>query len=108
MSTFQPPAYWAELFAEHGFVRDDDFDPSVVSPHAMFLRKAKTLSAAIPHYERKLWSTNTLLRSYGEQIEALEKRLLEFEGELLSWTRRASELQAVADARVGGTRFGAA
>ena len=34
------------------------------------------------------------------KLRLWRNELLEFEGELLSWTRRASELQAVADARV--------
>ena len=52
----QPPEYWAELFAQHGFYRDVDFDASFITPYAARFRKRD-----VPHhrlardYERKYW-----------------------------------------------------
>jgi len=49
----QPPEYWAEQFAEHGFFRDVDFDASFVTPWAVrFRRRREPLRAIIGDYER--------------------------------------------------------
>ena len=37
----QPPEYWAELFARHGFYRDLDYDASYMTRWATRFRKAK-------------------------------------------------------------------
>jgi SAM-dependent methyltransferase len=52
----QPPEYWAELFAHHGFFRDVDFDASVVLPWAARFRRRKDPVARVARdYERKFW-----------------------------------------------------
>ncbi len=63
----QPPEYWAEQFALHGFFRDVDFDASFISPWAVrFRRKSDPTHRLIRDYERKywlLWKENTDLRN---------------------------------------------
>jgi SAM-dependent methyltransferase len=63
----QPPEYWAEQFARHGFFRDVDFDAYFVTPWAVLFRRNSTPShLMIKDYERKfwlLWKENTDLRS---------------------------------------------
>jgi len=63
----QPPEYWAELFARHGFYRDVDFDASFITPWAVrFRRRNEPAHRLIRDYERKfwlLWKENTDLRS---------------------------------------------
>jgi SAM-dependent methyltransferase len=50
----QPPEYWAERFAEHGFYRDVDFDASFVCPWAVrFRRAANPLPRVVADYERR-------------------------------------------------------
>lgn len=49
----QPPEYWAELFARHGFYRDVAFDASFISPWAVrFRRSAEPLPRIVRDYER--------------------------------------------------------
>jgi SAM-dependent methyltransferase len=63
----QPPEYWAELFAHHGFLRDVDFDASFINPWAARFRRRKEPAARVVRdYERKfwlLWKENTDLRA---------------------------------------------
>ncbi len=63
----QPPEYWAERFASHGFVRDVDFDASFITPWAVrYRRVADPWHRVIRGYERKfwaLWKENLDLRS---------------------------------------------
>jgi SAM-dependent methyltransferase len=50
----QPPEYWAERFAEHGFYRDVDFDASFVCPWAVrFRRGTNRLPRIVADYERR-------------------------------------------------------
>jgi hypothetical protein len=63
----QPPEYWAELFAQHGFFRDVDFDASFILPWAVrFRRKREPAHRLVRDYERKFWllaKENSDLRS---------------------------------------------
>ncbi len=79
----QPPEYWAEAFARHGFLRDVDFDASFITPWAMRLvRKDVPLVRLVHDYERRLmplWKENADLRFQAIQariqIEAYEKHI---------------------------------
>lgn len=52
----QPPEYWAEHFARHGFIRDIDFDASFLTPWAVrFRRNNEPLHRVIRAIERKFW-----------------------------------------------------
>lgn len=52
----QPPEYWAELFARHGFVRDLEFDASfITSWAARFRRSREPLHRIVRQYERRFW-----------------------------------------------------
>jgi chromosome segregation ATPase len=49
----QPPEYWAEIFARHGFFRDVDFDASFINPWAVrFRRSGEPLPRIVRGYER--------------------------------------------------------
>ncbi len=51
-----PPEYWAERFARHGFFRDLDFDASFITPWAVrFRRRADPPQRVVRDYERRLW-----------------------------------------------------
>ncbi|MCS7260665.1 MAG: class I SAM-dependent methyltransferase, partial [Anaerolineae bacterium] len=69
----QPPEHWAELFAQHGFFRDVDFDASFILPWAVrFRRKKDPPARLVREYERRfwqLWKENLDLRA-----QALELR----------------------------------
>jgi SAM-dependent methyltransferase len=50
----QPPEYWAELFARHGFFRDVDFDASFMTPWAIrFRKRAEPVHRIVREYERR-------------------------------------------------------
>ena len=53
----QPVAYWAELFARHGFYRDVDYDATYITPWAVRFRRAKgdAFSRVVAAYERRHW-----------------------------------------------------
>ncbi len=52
----QPPAYWAALFAEHGFIHDLDYDATYLTSWSMLFRRADPSTPdLIRDYERSLW-----------------------------------------------------
>jgi SAM-dependent methyltransferase len=52
----QPPEYWAEQFARHGFYHDLDFDATFLTPWAMrFRRRSDTAHRIARDYERHIW-----------------------------------------------------
>jgi SAM-dependent methyltransferase len=111
----QPPEYWGELFARHGFYRDVDFDASLVTPWAvLYRRNLSPFSTIARDYERKyffLWKENVDLRSLavqmrdettelGKRIEDLTQMNAHLEREL---THSSSQLQDIFSSR--GWRF---
>ena len=87
----QPPEYWAELFARHGFVRDVDFDADFITPWAArYRRNQEPLPRLARSYERKfwlLWKENQDLRQFNlemrNQLSANDQKLRSLEAELL-------------------------
>jgi hypothetical protein len=67
----QPPEYWAELFAQHGFYRDVDFDASFITPWAARFRKSNEPAHRLARdYERAFWrlhNENAQLRKQANQ-----------------------------------------
>ncbi len=52
----QPPEYWAERFARHGFYRDVEFDATFITPWtARFRRSREPASRIVATYERRWW-----------------------------------------------------
>ncbi len=68
----QPLEYWAELFAQHGFFRDVDFDASFITDWAVrFRRMNEPLHRVVRDYERKfwlLWKENRDLRNLAVEM----------------------------------------
>jgi hypothetical protein len=87
----QPPEYWAELFASHGFVRDVDFDAGFITPWAARYRRSQDpLHRIVRGYERRfwnLWKENQDLRQYNlelrNQLSANDEKLRALEAESL-------------------------
>ena len=69
----QPPEYWAELFARHGFYRDVDFDASFITPWAArFRRSEDPVPRIIRGYERRcasLWMERNQLRTFASELQ---------------------------------------
>lgn len=69
----QPPEYWAELFARHGFFRDVDFDAAFIAPWSVrFRRRNEPLHRLVREYERRfwqLWQENHDLRSKNVEMQ---------------------------------------
>jgi GT2 family glycosyltransferase len=80
----QPPEYWAERFARHGFYRDVEFDAAFITPWAARFRKSREpVSRTIAAYERRWWQLqqdNQARRLLNvEQRNALAAREQEFQ-----------------------------
>jgi GT2 family glycosyltransferase/SAM-dependent methyltransferase len=80
----QPPEYWGEIFARHGFIRDLDYDATYICDHAVrFVRSKKRLPAVIHDYERKnslYLKENRKLRELSlEMRDSLSKKYAELE-----------------------------
>ncbi len=88
----QPPEYWTEIFAQHGFYRDVDFDASVLTAWAVRFRRGvadkpdpRPLFARVAAaYERRLWhlvEENGARRDVALELrDGLMRRDLEIEG----------------------------
>lgn len=76
----QPPEYWAEQFAGHGFFRDVDFDASFVTPWAIrFRRSTEPLPRIVRNYERRYWALTTERDGTRSFSIDLQRELLESE-----------------------------
>jgi len=68
----QPPEHWSEIFAQHGFFRDVDFDASFVLPWAVrYRRRQDPPSRLVREYERRfwqLWKENLDLRELSLEV----------------------------------------
>lgn len=91
----QPPEYWAEMFARHGFFRDVDFDATFITPWAVrFRRMTEPIHRIVGGYERRLWYL--LQDNQGTRAINLEQRhvLVEKDRELHEKDREIGELLA--------------
>jgi GT2 family glycosyltransferase len=96
----QPPEYWAELFARHGFFRDLDFDASFITPWAARFRKTNAPSnRVVLGYERRLFrleQENIARRELGlEQRGELSAKEFEIQG----LVDRAAQLDEILHSR---------
>jgi SAM-dependent methyltransferase len=86
----QPPEYWAELFARHGFFRDVDYDASFMTPWAIrFRKRAEPIHRIVREYERRF----AMLEIERNEVR---KRAFELQAELAAYkaplTRKAWQL----------------
>jgi SAM-dependent methyltransferase len=70
----QPPEYWAEQFARHGFYRDVDFDASCITPWAVRFRKRdEPIHRIVREYERQFAALSierNEIRKHALQLQA--------------------------------------
>ena len=94
-------AYWARLFAAHGFFRDIDHDAQYLAPQAILFRKSTpTVEALISGYESSLWNLRETLsannRVLTEEWRTTASRVRELEVGLHEvserWRRSASRV----------------
>lgn len=77
----QPPAYWAALFAEHGFVRDLSYDATYLTPWAaLFRRRSVDVPMVVNEYETQLWRTRQEANDLRDETKRLWARLNELAG----------------------------
>ena len=82
----EPPEYWAEAFAEHGFYRDVDFDASFITPWAArFRRRADPPARVVRDYERRLWQLSAENRALRQAAANLRADLAATRRELAAW-----------------------
>ena len=101
----QPPEYWAEQFARHGFYRDVDFDASFLTAWAVrFRRSREPLPRIIRNYERQfaaLAAARNEARSFSvegqRELARVEQRAAALEAE-------RNEARATIEAGTGPAR----
>jgi SAM-dependent methyltransferase len=77
----QPPEYWAEQFARHGFYRDVDFDASFITPWAVRFRKRDApVHRIVREYERRF-------AALAIERNEIRKHALELQTELATYKR---------------------
>jgi GT2 family glycosyltransferase len=97
----QPPEYWAELFARHGFFHDLDFDASFIAPWAVRFRKTREpVAGVVAAYERRfwrLWQENRARRELSieqrNELAALRGKVQELTVQVDNWETRQAELE---------------
>jgi GT2 family glycosyltransferase len=68
--------YWAQIFLEHGFLRDVDFDASFLAPHAvLFRRRVVDPDELVVEYERGIANVTSILGARAEEAVAEHDRL---------------------------------
>lgn len=83
-----PVDYWSEQFAKHGFVRDWDFDATIVTPWAVLYRKSNlTLPYVVKNYEKKYFL-------FLQEIIAQREQLLKYKEEISNLSNQVSNLNS--------------
>ncbi len=112
----QPPDYWAEQFARHGFFHDVDYDGSYLALWAMRLRRGHggALGRVVGAYERRLWrltqensarrdlsielrnelALKTQAERYQDRVQQQEQDIRLLKDQLAAWQARWSQLEA--------------
>lgn len=82
----QPPEYWAEQFALHGFYRDLTFDASFITPWSVrFRRGREPFSRVVYSYEQayaRLLDQNQQMRAALAEIHAAKAKAMQLEADL--------------------------
>ncbi len=131
----QPPEYWVELFARHGFYHDVTFDASFITTWTMRLRPTREpIWRTLGAYERRLWrlwqeiqatrqlaieqrnelaAQEQVLHDLSEQakhhdttVQVLQSRLRTLEDELANWAARWANLENSLGGRLLGKMQG--
>jgi hypothetical protein len=90
----QPPDEWAARLAQHGFLRDLDFNATVVAPWAaVFTRRDEALSETIRRYERASFLLTAEVGELREAAVMRQRQLAEaFDGsELVEYRQRLQQ-----------------
>lgn len=92
-SNVQPVEAWAELFAQHGFIRDVDFDATFITPWAFRVRKSEEpVARIIREYERRFWAL-------GQANREMRLLAMEMREQLAGPERTPAEQSAIERAR---------
>lgn len=77
----QPPEQWSALMAEHGFVRDLDYDASYLTPWAtLYVRADKSVAELVRDYDRSWWRLRYEVHEVRAKVLELQERLGQAEG----------------------------
>lgn len=98
-----PPEYWAEQFALHGFFRDVDFDASFITPWAArFRRRQEPIHRLTREYERKFWllwkencDTRSLILDMRHTLTQHEQSVSSLKEEIEQLRKERDEWQAL-------------
>ncbi|PKO12956.1 MAG: methyltransferase type 12 [Chloroflexi bacterium HGW-Chloroflexi-10] len=93
----QPPDYWSEQFAKHGFYRDVNFDASFITAWAVRYRKRnEPIHRLVKEYEQVFWmlkKENVDLRELATENEAQLKILKEQHQDLITQVNRLQSFE---------------
>lgn len=83
-----PVDYWSEQFARQGFIRDWDFDATIITPWAVLYRKNNlTLPFIVKNYEKKYFL-------FLQENIAQREQLLRYKEELSNLSHQVSDLNS--------------
>ena len=74
----QPPEYWAQLFAQHGFFRDTEQEPFVTPWSIRFRKTNDPFPRIVGDYERRLWRLERESRASREIVLEQRRELAEW------------------------------
>lgn len=78
----QPPEHWSALMAEHGFLRDLDYDASYLTPWAtLYVRADKGATELVRDYDRSWWRLRYEVHEVRAKLLELQDRLAQVEAE---------------------------
>lgn len=90
-----PPEYWAELFAKHGFLRDVDYDATFLTPWAGLFRRAEaTIPTVVRSFERRWWLLQRETTELRAELGTKRTLIQQQEQEVLSLRAEVTQLQA--------------
>ena len=76
-------AYWASLFASHGFIRDFDHNAAYLAPQAILFRKAAPDALTlVTEYERSLWHAREEFSGFSQELQEEWKKTATYAEEL--------------------------
>jgi SAM-dependent methyltransferase len=91
----QPTEYWAQQFARRGFLRDVDFDGSIITAWtARFRKSQESLTRVVTMYERRHWQLANENNQVRQKLIELRNQLADVRARLEEAERQRAETAA--------------
>lgn len=90
----QPPEYWAEQFARHGFLRDVDYDATFITAWAVrFVRRTAPVPRLVRDYERRFWLNHKEAADLRALAQDMRDQLDSYWQQKKQWEAHTANLQ---------------